>query len=229
MPPRVRIVIPVKPLAASKSRLASRFSQECRARLALAMLCHVLKVAQSTAGIAEATVIGGDDIIRAVCRRLQLPWEPEPARGLNRCLQHAFRSGRQTGWDATVYLPADLPELSPRDLDCLLQLSRSARALVAAPDRFEQGTNALLVPTAISFEPMLGTESFHKHLAQARGLDMPVRVCRSEGLLLDIDTPSDLDVLLSRRPGWWLEVDEIIGSLGLAIQFENQARHATTP
>jgi 2-phospho-L-lactate/phosphoenolpyruvate guanylyltransferase len=214
MPVRIRAIVPTKPLGASKSRLARRLSQDRRARLTLAMLWRVLQAARSTPGIGEVAVIGGDDTIRALCRRLQLPCEPEPAVGLNGCVEHAFRAGRQAGWDASVYLPADLPELSPQDLDCLLRLSGGARDLVVAPDRSEQGTNALLVPSAVSFTPMLGADSFREHLAQARALGKPVHICRSEGLLLDIDTASDLDLLLARRAGWWREADEIVDAMG---------------
>jgi 2-phospho-L-lactate guanylyltransferase len=222
MPARIRAVVPMKPLAASKSRLAPQLSQDCRARLSLAMLWHVLEVARNAAGIAELSVIGGDDTIRALCRRLQLSWKLEPATGLNPCLQHVFRAGRQAGWDAIIYLPADLPELSPSDLVCLLRPSRGARELVVAPDRFEQGTNALLVPSAVAFTPMLGAESFRKHLAQASYLEAAIHVCHCKGLLLDIDTVSDLEVLLARRPEWWQEVNEIVGALGLPTAPRNQ-------
>lgn len=222
MPVRIRAIVPMKALAASKSRLAAQLSQDGRVRLCLAMLWHVLEVTHNTAGIGELTVIGGDDTIRALCQRLQLPWELEPAPGVNSCLQHAFQSGLQAGWDASIYLPGDLPELSPSDLVCLLQRSRGARELVVAPDRFEQGTNALLVPSAIPFTPMLGAESFRKHLAQASDLDTPVQVCHSKGLLLDIDTVSDLEVLLTRRPGLWQEVNETVDALGLPTGLGNQ-------
>jgi 2-phospho-L-lactate/phosphoenolpyruvate guanylyltransferase len=221
MPVRIRAIVPTKPLDASKSRLAGQLSQDRRARLALAMLWHVLQAARSTSGISEVAVIGGDNAIRELCRRLQLPWEPEPALGLNACVEHAFRAARQAGWDASIYLPADLPELAPGDLACLLRLSGSGRDLVAAPDRSEQGTNALLVPSDLSFTPMLGADSFQKHLAQARALNKPVQICRSEGLLLDIDTVSDLNLLLARRPEWWREAEEILDAMGLLTGLGN--------
>jgi 2-phospho-L-lactate guanylyltransferase len=218
MTARVRVVVPIKPLAASKSRLAPRLPEDRRSRLVIAMLGHVLQAVRRAAAIAQVSVLGGDDTVRTTCHRLQVPWEPDPASSLNRCLQIAFRSGQRDGWSATVFVPADLPELRPDDIARLVALSRGARQLVIAPDRFETGTNALLVPSAIAFRPMLGTHSFRKHLAQARSLRLPIAVCHSEGLLLDVDTPSDLDVLLQRRPGWWQEVDQAIHRLALPAE-----------
>jgi 2-phospho-L-lactate guanylyltransferase (CobY/MobA/RfbA family) len=92
-------------------------------------------------------------------------------------------------------------------------MSESVRHPVIAPDRFGQGTNALLIPTGITFKAMLGTGSFRRHLSQYRDLGVPVSVCRSQGLELDIDTPPDLDLLLARRPGLWAEVDTLASSL----------------
>lgn len=212
--PRVRVVVPAKPLAASKSRLAPRLPPDRRRALVLAMLHHVLRVTHGS-GVADVVVVGGDDAISALCRRLGLPWGPEPAAGLNACVQHAFQSACDAGWDGVMYLPADLPELTVSDLVSLLELSESVRRPVVAPDRFEQGTNALLIPTGIMFKVMLGAGSFRRHLAQCSELGVPVSVYRSQGLGLDIDTPPDLDVLVARRPGLWAEVDVLAGFMAL--------------
>jgi 2-phospho-L-lactate guanylyltransferase len=179
------------------------------------MLDHVLRVAHGSR-VGDVVVVGGDDTIRALCGHLGLPWGPEPAAGLNACVQQAFQAACDAGWDGVLYLPADLPELNVSDLVSLLEMSESVRHPVIAPDRFGQGTNALLVPTGITFTAMLGTGSFRRHLSQYRDLGIPVGVCRSQGLELDIDTPPDLDVLLARRPGLWAEVDTVARSLALA-------------
>jgi 2-phospho-L-lactate guanylyltransferase len=207
--------VPIKPLAASKTRLVPRLSEDRRSRLVIAMLCHVLQAVRRAVCVAQVRVLGGDDTVSTICHRLQVPWEPDPAPGLNQSLLHAFRSGQREGWSATVFVPADLPELGPDDMARLVELSRGARRLVIAPDRFETGTNALLVPSTSAFRPMLGAHSFRAHLAQAKAFSLPMEVCHSEGLLLDVDTPSDLDVLLQRRPGWWEEIDQTIRRLAL--------------
>lgn len=213
--PRIRIVVPIKPLAAGKSRLSPILDDDRRILLSLAMLIHVLRMARETPGISQVAVMGGDPTVARVAQRLQVLWEPEPARGLNRCLKRAFQAGARLGWDATLFVPADLPELASDDLTCLLEMARGTERLVVVPDRFDEGTNALLVPSLTSFFPMLGPHSFARHLAQARRLGVPTQVCRREGPCLDIDTPADLALLLARRPRWWQEAEEEIRRLDL--------------
>jgi 2-phospho-L-lactate guanylyltransferase len=213
--PRFRIVVPIKPLAAGKSRLSQALDDDRRVLLSLAMLIHVLRTARETPGVSQVAVLGGDPSVARVAHRLDVLWEPEPAYGLNRCLKAAFQAGARLGWDATLFVPADLPALASDDLTCLREMARGAERLVVAPDRFDEGTNTLLVPSLMSFTPMLGPHSFARHLAQARRLRIPTQVCRREGLRLDIDTPADLALLLARRPRWWQEAEEEIRRLDL--------------
>ncbi|MBM3188316.1 MAG: 2-phospho-L-lactate guanylyltransferase [Planctomycetes bacterium] len=205
----IRIVVPIKPLAAGKSRLSPVLDRDRRVLLSLAMFIHVLRVARETAATSQVAVLGGDPTVARVAQRLNVLWEPEPARGLNRCLKRAFQAGVRLGWDATLFVPADLPELASDDLACVLEMAHSAERLVVAPDRFDEGTNALLVPSLTPFPPRLGPHSFTRHLTQARRLGIPTQVCRREGLRLDIDTPADLALLLARRPAWWQEAEEV--------------------
>ncbi len=206
----------MKPLAESKSRLASRLPPERRALLSLGMLARVLQAAlpKEGAGSEALTVVGGDEAVRGLSEALGAGFLPELASGLNESLREVLRQAAAEGWDASLYLPADLPLIGREDVEGLLAAGESGQ-IVLAPDRREKGTNALLLPCALAFEPAFGEGSFPRHLRQAEDLGGEPRVCRSAGLRLDVDTPADLAVLLERRPHWWEETEALVSSLAL--------------
>ncbi len=65
-------------------------------------------------------------------------------------------------------LAADLPLIGPEDLEALARLGEcSSRLVVASPDRFEDGTNALLMRPPGVIPYALGPGSFKRHVARA--------------------------------------------------------------
>jgi 2-phospho-L-lactate guanylyltransferase len=74
----------------------------------------------------------------------------------------------------------------------MINLGQKAPAVVIAPCRREEGTNALLLRPPDFIEVAFGPGSFkeHQRLAQVRGLN-PL-IYRSPSLALDLDWPEDL-------------------------------------
>ena len=79
-----------------------------------------------------------------------------------------------------------------REVNAMLDLATRPQCVVIAPDRREEGTNALLVrpPNAIAFA--YGASSFDAHRRQAQERSIPIAVYRSPTLALDLDVPDDL-------------------------------------
>jgi len=67
--------------------------------------------------------------------------------------------------------------------------------VVIAPDRKQEGTNALLVcpPDLIDFK--YGKGSFEKHSHQARQVGARLEICNLPSLELDLDEPEDLALM----------------------------------
>lgn len=208
-----RIVVPMKPLAESKSRLRGALPDDRRRLLSLAMLVHVLQTAagvREAAGMrdAEVLVLGGDGAVELACRRTGARFVEETTGDLNACLATAFEAAGQAGRAPVLFVPADLPLLAVSDIDSLLRAAADEHVVIA-PDRHNAGTNGLAVHGAATLAPMMGNGSFQRHLAQFAMAGTRYEILRTPGLGLDIDTAADLDALTGEQPGWWDRADAL--------------------
>ncbi len=192
-------IIPMKPLAEGKSRLGRQFNQSQRADLAAGMLRRVISAVKG-ASIELFWVIGGDDRVTRLVRNEDGIWLPEMGRNLNDTLSKAFATASQEGYSA-LYLPGDLPFIKPSDVINLIRSSERRNNITLAPARRDGGTNGILVPQGIFFQPELGQRSFAKHLAQAARMEVSVAICYSPGLGFDLDTVDDLETYERMEPG----------------------------
>jgi 2-phospho-L-lactate guanylyltransferase len=214
------LLIPVKHLSDSKSRLAPVLAEGERQALALRLLGGVLAVAQQAQQQlgAASVVVSPDPAVLALAADYSLTplhEDPAPPSGyesrvtdcpepaLNAALEQATAFAASRHASAVLILPADLPLLTLADVARLWRASQqlySDRAMVIAPDGQEQGTNALLVrpPGALAYQ--FGPGSFQRHCQQARELGLAWHIDRSPRLGLDVDLPADLE--------HWLAVEQ---------------------
>ena len=97
-----------------------------------------------------------------------------------------------------VQLPADIPLLSPEDIDALLRAHGSAPAVTLAPSRDEQGSNAVVCSPPEVLPLRFGDDSYFPHLERARALGIEPTVVQRPALALDVDTPDDLQAFLAK-------------------------------
>lgn len=189
-------IVPVKPFSLSKSRLSTLLSADERAELSRRLLTHTLQVLTNVSEITQTLVISRDPAVLTLARNHQVQAIVELGVGkLNTALAQASWAAQASGAEAILILPADLPLLSEEALRQLIAESKIKPVMVIAPDRHEDGTNALLLrpPNLINYA--FGEHSFQRHRAQAEPADVSVRICRLPELALDLDTPEDLDLL----------------------------------
>jgi 2-phospho-L-lactate guanylyltransferase len=192
-------IIPMKPLAAGKSRLRWVLTPEERADITIGMLRRVIMAVQG-ASIDPIWIIGGDERVRNVARNFSSLWMPDFGRNLNDTLSKAFQRAFQQGKSA-LYLPGDLPFIKASDIHGLVGASRRLNNITLAPARRDGGTNGILVPLGLAFQPELGRRSFSKHLSQAARLGISVAICYTPGLGFDLDTLDDLETYQHLEPG----------------------------
>jgi 2-phospho-L-lactate guanylyltransferase len=184
-------VVPVKPFVRAKSRLAKVLSAERRKALAERMFRHSVEVLGATPGVAGITVLTRGSEALAVAREYSARTIRESGTpNLNASLQRASAIVRLEGWGGIFVLPADLPLVTPEDIEQVLYLGRYLMTVVVVPDRHEDDTNALLVKPAGLIPFSFGPGSFRRHIKMAEQAGAAIQIYRSERIGLDIDTPS---------------------------------------
>jgi FO synthase len=177
-------LIPIKPRASCKTRLASILSPDHRIAVVRALLRHVLSTLRATPGIDRIALVSSE--------RDGVPDDVTLVRGgsdLNTSLQFGITHAIAAGATTVLIVPADLPLLCVRDVQRLMtEASRSGLAL--APDRHERGTNAVAMALPARLRPEFGEDSFSKHCRQMSAFGGAAQV-RSGGLGFDLDTAAD--------------------------------------
>jgi len=188
-------IVPVKPFRRGKSRLSGVLSEDERVVLSATMLSSTLKLIQSIQEIRNTLVVSRDESAFRMTKNLGLMaiQEPEDA-DLNSALDFALLKTADRSIDSILIFPADLPLLTREDILEILALRGSSPEMIIAPDRREDGTNALYLspPGVIKFS--FGQGSFNLHLQQAKLKGIQARIIRSLTLGLDLDLPEDLDL-----------------------------------
>lgn len=180
-------IVPMKPLARAKARLAELFSPEERRRLSLAMLSDVVRAARA---LDRVWVLCSDDDAARVAESAGA--EPRadktPDGGLNASLDAATADALAEGVDGALVLSADCPAATADDVRALAL----GRGVVIGPNRTGTGTNALwrMPPDAIG--SYFGPRSRQAHESVARSQGVPMAVVARQGIALDVDGPQDV-------------------------------------
>lgn len=190
-------IVPVKPLRRGKSRLAEVLTQDERADLNRRLLAHTLDTLTTIPEIEHVLVISRDQAALALAREYGARTVQENgAPHLNTALTRATILARNYATRGVLIIPADLPLLTPEDVQAILDRANDPPVVVVAPDRRRQGTNALLVCPAGLIEYEFGPGSFQRHCSLARKAGARLEICELPSLALDMDLPEDL-VLVS--------------------------------
>lgn len=178
-------IIPLNLGRDCKTRLAGCLSHEVRERLVTAMARHVIDQIRQVPGITKILVLSP-----AKPGFADVTWREDLGRGLNQELASALLGGR------SLIIHADLPLLKTGDVAALLAEAGKTGAAIA-PDRAGTGTNALALTRSEGFTPLFGEGSFALHRAALPRATIVERV----GLMIDIDTPEDLELALKSGAG----------------------------
>lgn len=188
-------IIPVKPLRRGKSRLSGVLSEEERTMLNITLLENTLRTLKQVPEIDQILVVSRDTAALALAREFKARTVQEGKPGLNTALKRATIVASAYSAQDVMILPADLPLINVEDIKTLIGFLNKPPVVVVAPDRRNDGTNALLVSPAGSIEYMYGVGSFKKHVDQAKVKGMRVEICKLQSFELDLDLPEDLELL----------------------------------
>jgi 2-phospho-L-lactate guanylyltransferase len=192
-------IVPVKPLRRGKSRLAGTLSEDERTHLNQLLLEHTLKTLTDLKEIEQILVISRDPAALALAREHGARTVREAAGSphLNMALKRATVVAQVYATRGVLVLPADLPLITREDVLALLERATKPPVVVIAPDRREEGTNALLICPAGLIEYDFGLNSFKRHCERARLAGARLEVVNLPSLSLDLDLPEDLEMVLN--------------------------------
>ncbi|MFI0722550.1 2-phospho-L-lactate guanylyltransferase [Streptomyces sp. NPDC021224] len=188
---RWSLVVPLKPLALAKSRLADAAGPG-RPALALAFVLDTVAAALACPRVADVTLVTDDPLAGAEAAALGALVLPDlPAAGLNAALRHGSRRVRDRRPGAAVgALNGDLPALRPAELDEVLAQAAGAPGRAFLADAAGVGTTLLTASPGVPLSPGFGGASRARHLASgAREITLPA----VPSVRQDVDTGADLD------------------------------------
>lgn len=192
----VAAIIPVKPFAEGKSRLASVLTDKQRWTLNRNLYCHVLKTVVATPEIDAVLVISSDEEVLTLAEEAGAHAILEgEISNLNTALEIARKAGMTLNASALIVVPADLARLEIADITAMLTTAEqidSSEAIVIAPDARHQGTNALLMRPVDTITFSFGENSFEMHQDIARQAGCNISIVERSNLSFDVDEPDDL-------------------------------------
>ncbi len=192
------LVVPLKPLALAKSRLAAAVGAS-RPGLALAFAQDTVAGALACASVADVVVVTDDAVAGAELARLGARiLRDAPAAGLNAALDHGARAVRAGRPGAPLAaMNADLPALRPPELLRVLDIASAfPRAFLA--DAAGIGTTLLSAGPDAELAPAFGGSSRARHSASGA---VEIALADVESVRSDVDTGPDLRRALSLGVG----------------------------
>ncbi|HAL16916.1 MAG TPA: 2-phospho-L-lactate guanylyltransferase [Anaerolineaceae bacterium] len=189
-------IVPVKPLRKAKSGLSDVLTEDERALLIFTMLSQTLRTLKEVPAIDHILVVSSDSAALAMAREygartLQEDGQPD----LKIALKRAVVVAKMYNAESLLILSADLPLVSRRDIEKMLSLVKGTPAIVIAPDRHNDGTNAIYMNPPDIIDCTIGSGSYEKNLKKAQSKGIQVELCHLTTLGLDIDKPEDLALL----------------------------------
>jgi 2-phospho-L-lactate/phosphoenolpyruvate guanylyltransferase len=193
------VVVPAKPLATAKSRLADAVGNH-RADLALAMLLDTIEAALGAKQVLAVLVVTDDDGIATAATQVGAVVVPDvPGQGLNAAFLHGIEMAVAQYPSAGVALLAgDLPALRHSELEAALAVAESSRGMVAVADHEGVGTTMLASRVAARLRPAFGVGSFARHRALGA---VAVEGDELNGLRRDVDDAGGLQAAIALGVG----------------------------
>jgi 2-phospho-L-lactate/phosphoenolpyruvate guanylyltransferase len=189
-------VLPIKRFEQAKQRLEGVPE---RPRLAAEMARAVLRALADAASLDAVVVVTADADAAADARACGATVVDEGSpRGHSQAARLGVAYAVGEGAERVLLVPGDCPLLAADDVDGLLERHGDA-GVVVVPDRHGTGTNALLLTPPEAIAPAFGEGSCARHVALADAAGVPCAVDEVPALLLDVDTPADLEAVRLAR------------------------------
>lgn len=191
------ILVPIKNTAFAKQRLASILDQPARTELAQAMLTDVLTAIYEWKNRPKVGIVTSDSYAMKLAAEYRFEVIPDPENpGETGAIEMATRVCMERSEESTLVIPGDIPLIAPWELEEIYK-NAPAQGTVLVPAGDGRGTNAVLRRPADLFPLRFGNDSFEPHHSAAQATGKPCVILNLPGIAVDVDSPPDLQQLLS--------------------------------
>ncbi len=190
-------VVPVKALAASKSRLVSELDRPTVERLSIAMMRDVVAVLRAVPAVDLVTVVTPDADVALAARREGARALLRSDPGLNAAIEGASAEIVHQPHDGILVMLGDVAAATPSDVATLIGAIRR-RGIALAPSK-DGGTSALLRIPFDVIPARFGPDSAKRHREEAEHAAAHYRELALPSLAIDIDVAEDLREALASR------------------------------
>jgi 2-phospho-L-lactate guanylyltransferase len=198
---KVSALIPIKGFRNAKQRLSPLLTAAQRELLAETMARDVLRQATLARGVSDVFVVTASDQVAEIARSAGAGVIREAAeRGETDAVDCARRQLSESGCEAVLILPGDMPLARSADIEAVLAevpAGTGAPFALLVPSHDRLGTNALLLAPPGIIKLRFGYDSFSFHTSQVVAQGLALRIYENERIALDIDEPKDLERFLS--------------------------------
>jgi 2-phospho-L-lactate guanylyltransferase len=194
-------VVPIKRFEKAKSRLSSLLDEDQRVELSRFLLQDTLNTLSLCRDLTKTIVVSSDPLVKEITQNLGLEclFQLED-KGVNNAIRYADKFLSAKGNWVSIIIPCDLPLLLPKDIDGVCQaIPKEGPCVIVCPSYKFDGTNLLTrKPFNIFSETRYDNDSFHGHLEASMQAGANTKVLLSTRLMIDLDTPADLQLALSK-------------------------------
>ncbi len=197
------MIIPVKNLEYSKSRLSSHLSPLERRELTLAMLKDILCLASSINRINEAIVISDDPIIleTAKCFDAKIIIETVQ-KGMNDAIKKGIKFCMKNHAISVLIHPVDVPLVTRRDLIRIIDLNKLPTVIIV-PSKGLSGTNIMMLSPPSIIPTRYGKNSFILHIEEVLKRGFRPKILLLPNVCYDIDNPHDLISISNKKMNFY--------------------------
>lgn len=193
-------VVLQKSIHQSKTRLKDWLSPEERRGIVEAMLIDVLSQLSHVHSLDYFGVVTRDsDVVKITQEFGGYVFHEDVVSGMNNAI-HTVRGLLGTKVKQLLILPADVPLISAKEVDDLIQSSKN-RSVTIIPCRRMTGTNGLLLSPLNVMDTAFGMDSMTKHCKIAHDLGLDYTVSQVTSLSIDVDTIEDLRLVMLKGFG----------------------------
>jgi 2-phospho-L-lactate guanylyltransferase len=200
---KTAIIIPVKRLEKSKTRLSPFLDFDQRKNLTELLILDTLE---------KVITLKNSQTILVCSETLRLPSKfndlvilnekdsdlGDGGGGVNIAIELANEYIGNNQFEESIIVPIDLPLMSVADLKTLLEFSKGFNnGICIVPSRRYDGTNVLLRKPNSIINTFYDNNSFYNHIKDATKKKRSIKVFNFESLMIDLDTIEDIFYILN--------------------------------